>query len=274
METPDSTRPTSRQAVESFSVEQARELLPWTEAWISRLLSRLALRLPAGSLDVLDVGSAQGRALIALHRLGHRAAGVEPSASAIDTCRELSGSEGLELEVRQGTAEALPYEGGRFDLVIAMSVMEHVEDLDASLREIHRVLRPGGVFWFSSASSRSLRQNEISRLPLFGWYPDRLKRRIMLWAKDQYPHLVGYTEAPAIHWWTPRKAKRMLTRAGFSDVWDRWELRTEEETSGRLRPLLSLAKRSSAVRLVGDVLIEGTAFAARKSDGSSGGHAL
>ena len=68
-----------------------------------------------------------------------------------------------------------------------MSVMEHVEDVDAALSEIHRVTREGGIFWFNSASARSPRQNEISRFPLFGWYPDPVKRRIMLWAKTTVP---------------------------------------------------------------------------------------
>jgi SAM-dependent methyltransferase len=264
MDNATATRPASRQAAESFTLDQARQMLPSTEAWIGRLLTRLAPRLPVGPLDVLDVGSAQGRGLVALHRLGHRPAGVEPWAPAIETARELGRLEGVELEVRQGRAEALPYEDGRFDLVLAMSVMEHVEDLEASLGEINRVLRPGGVFWFNSASARSVRQNEISRFPLFGWYPDSIKRRIMLWAKDAYPHLVGYTDAPALHWWTPRKARSSLLRAGFSEVWDRWELRTEDETSAQARLFLRMAKRSAAVRFIGDVLIEGAAFAARK----------
>jgi ubiquinone/menaquinone biosynthesis C-methylase UbiE len=177
--------------------------------------------LPGGSLRVLDVGSAQGRALIALARLGHQPAGVEPWVTAVEISRELGRQEGVELEVKPGRAEALPYDDARFDLVLAMSAMEHLEDLDASLREIQRVIRPGGIFWFNSASTRSFRQNEISRFPLFSRYPDPVKRRIMLWAKRNRPHLVGYTDAPAVNWWTPRKAREKLTQAGFAEVWDR-----------------------------------------------------
>ena len=83
--------------------------------------------------------------------------------------------------------------------------------------------------------------------------------------EDNRPSLIGYTDAPALHWWTPRKARDKLTQAGFSEVWDRWALRTEEEETGRrARPFLRLAKRSAAVSFLGDVLIEGAAFAARK----------
>jgi SAM-dependent methyltransferase len=48
------------------------------------------------------------------------------------------------VRVRQGAAEKLPYENGTFDLVTGLDVVEHLDDDMAGLREMHRVLKPGG----------------------------------------------------------------------------------------------------------------------------------
>ena len=53
-----------------------------------------------------------------------------------------------DFELYCGMAELLPFEDESFDVVIAATSIDHVLDLDRSLREIHRVLRPGGTFYF------------------------------------------------------------------------------------------------------------------------------
>jgi ubiquinone/menaquinone biosynthesis C-methylase UbiE len=64
---------------------------------------------------------------------------VDISAEALDFCR----ARGLK-NVRQGAAETLPYESESFDLVTGLDVVEHLDDDVAGLREMRRVLRPGG----------------------------------------------------------------------------------------------------------------------------------
>ncbi|MFI5315416.1 MAG: class I SAM-dependent methyltransferase [Myxococcota bacterium] len=252
-------------AAEKLSLEEAAARFAETERWIGSIVRRMAVRVRAPKpWRVLDVGAAQGRGLIALRRLGHQPFGVEPDREAIEVAHQLAAREGTTIDLREGLAEAIPFDDASFDLVIATSVMEHVGDLEAALREIHRVLVPGGMFWFNSESSLCPRQNEISGFPAFGWYPDPLKRRIMRWARDHRPALVGYTKHPAFHWWTPGKARRKLTEAGFGEIVDRWDLRLPEEDSGWRGRVIALLRRHRPLRLLGDIAVEGCAFAARR----------
>jgi SAM-dependent methyltransferase len=64
---------------------------------------------------------------------------VPSSATRSATCRRTAATARLEV----ARAEELPFEGGTFDVVVAIGVLEHA-DLDGSLRELARVLRPGG----------------------------------------------------------------------------------------------------------------------------------
>ena len=253
-----------QQAAESYTLEQGLERLPETREWVRSVLERLEGLLPIGQLKVLEVGCSQGRGLVALSELGHQAVGVEPHAPALAVAAELAASQGVVIDAREGTAESIPCESGQFDLVLAFSVMEHVSDLDRSLAEIFRVLKPGGTFWFNSASAMCPVQGEITHLPLFGWYPDGLKRRIMYWARDNRPAWVGYTQTPAIHWWTPRKARRILRGAGFTDIRDRWQLLDPGEVGSTKAPVVALIRRNAALRAVGDIFVPDCSYAAVK----------
>ncbi|HET6441304.1 MAG TPA: class I SAM-dependent methyltransferase [Phycisphaerae bacterium] len=252
-------------ATEQRTIEEALRLLPDKERHARTVLERLKqmVPIPAGAF-ILDVGSAQGSTLIALARQQYKAVGVEPWAEAREVAAQLAAGQGVQIEVADGVAEALPFAPETFRVVLAESVLEHVLDAAAAMAEACRVLEPGGIFWFSSASSLSPRQDEIAGFPCFGWYPDRLKRRIMAWAKVHKPHLVGHTQTPAINWFTPWKARRMLRTAGFRRVYDRWDLRQPSE-GGRLHALLLRVIRLSPVtKCMADVLVGGCAYAAVK----------
>ena len=121
-----------------FSVEQShwwhigrRKIL---EGFVADICSRVNDRRPR----ILDVGCGTGANLIMLSKYGD-AEGVDVSEDALAFCRE----RGLD-KVRLGAGEELPHEAGTFDLVTAFDVVEHMDDDLAGLKEMHRVLRPGG----------------------------------------------------------------------------------------------------------------------------------
>ena len=87
---------------------------------------------------ILDVGCGTGANVQMLSQFGD-AEGVDISPDALAFCH----ARGLD-KVKLGAAEELPYEDESFDLVTALDVVEHLDDDVAGLREMRRVLRPGG----------------------------------------------------------------------------------------------------------------------------------
>lgn len=74
--------------------------------------------------------------------------GIEPNPYLHDVILERARELGRTAELRAGRAEALPFEDGSVDAVVSSLVLCSVGDLEAVLREIRRVLRPGGRFAF------------------------------------------------------------------------------------------------------------------------------
>src|SRR5437763_75765 len=91
-----------------------------------------------GESRILDIGCGTGGNLESLTKFG-KAEGVDISREALDFCR----ARGFE-NVKEGAAETLPYASESFDLVTGLDVVEHLDDDVAGLREMRRVLRPGG----------------------------------------------------------------------------------------------------------------------------------
>ena len=250
---------------ERLGFERSLARLPVIEAHLRKILARLERFRPVRpGAKVADVGAAQGLFLIAAAKAGLNAVGVEPAEPARELAGRLADHEGVGIDIRPGCAEQLPLESGEFDFVHAISVVEHARDPQAAFDEAHRVLAAGGVLWFATASSMCPRQHEIGRFPCFGWYPDRLKRRIMAWARANRPELIGHTQTPAMHWFTPAKARRMLAQAGFGKVYDRWDIRLPAE-GGRLhRAALGFIRSCRLTKLLGEIMVPHCSYAAVK----------
>ncbi len=255
-----------RKARESLSFEESLSRLGRNRRFVNKLIGRLDhISSLSWGAKIVEVGCAQGLLCICLLERGFNAVGIEPSAEALKVALRHAEHEKIVLDVREGVAECLPLADRSSDAVIAASVIEHVLDVEGAFREAFRILKPGGIFWFSAASSICPYQKEIDSFPLFAWYPTALKLRIMDWVKRKKPHLVGHTQTPAINWFTPWKARQMLRKAGFAVVYDRWDLRLLSEGGWAYRLALRTIRLCSLTKLVADLVCEGCAYAGVKT---------
>jgi SAM-dependent methyltransferase len=145
----------------TYAVEAQIEVDHWWFVGRRRLFGGMIGRLdiPADA-NVLDIGVSSGTNLRMLVDAGYRrVTGLDSSDEAIRWCR----LKGLP-PVDKGDVCALPYADDTFDLVLATDVIEHVDDHYAAVREIRRVLKPGGYALITVPAFRSLwgLQDEVS----------------------------------------------------------------------------------------------------------------
>jgi ubiquinone/menaquinone biosynthesis C-methylase UbiE len=93
---------------------------------------------------VVDVGCGPGTAARYAARRGARVIGVDPAAVMLRVARALT--RGAAARYVEGTAEALPLPADSATVVWSIATVHHWRDLDDGLREVRRVLRPGGRF--------------------------------------------------------------------------------------------------------------------------------
>jgi SAM-dependent methyltransferase len=95
---------------------------------------------------VLEIGAGAGANLRYL-RAGTRVVAIEPNPYMHPYLRAAARRWGIHLDLREGTAERLPLPDASVSAVVSSLVLCSVRDPEAVLREIRRVLRPGGRFW-------------------------------------------------------------------------------------------------------------------------------
>lgn len=155
-----------------FSLEDSY----WWFVGRRELVRELLLRhRPHGSqLLTIDVGCGTGATLNAIADVGP-AIGVDRSREALRFCRR----RGLRELVLAG-AESLPVKTGSVDVLLALDLLEHIQDDGAAVREFSRVLRPGGVLLVTVPACPELWSEHDEALDHLRRYRARRLRRILL----------------------------------------------------------------------------------------------
>ncbi len=96
-------------------------------------------------MTILDVGCGGGLLCEPLARLGAHLTGIDASASNLRIARLHAAEGGLDIDYRHATAEDLAAGAERYDVVLAMEVVEHVADVTAFLEACAALVKPGGL---------------------------------------------------------------------------------------------------------------------------------
>jgi 2-polyprenyl-6-hydroxyphenyl methylase / 3-demethylubiquinone-9 3-methyltransferase len=152
-----------------------------------RRFSRNASHPPClGGLRILDIGCGGGLLCEPLARLGAGMVGADPSADNIKAARLHAERGGLAIDYRVTTAEALADGGERFDVVLAMEVVEHVADVGLFVRCCAGMVKPGGLM-IAATLNRTLKSFALAIVGaeyVLGWLPRGTHR----WDKFLRPH--------------------------------------------------------------------------------------
>jgi ubiquinone/menaquinone biosynthesis C-methylase UbiE len=195
-------------------------------------LSKALGGVPGHYQHALEVGAGTGYFSLNLLRAGviSEVTAIDISSGMLDVLAATAERLELEVETVQADAEQLPFEDGRFDLVLGHAVLHHLPGLNAALVEFGRVLAPGGTLAIMGEPSRN--GDRIA------WTPKRLGalaapvwRRVM-GAESQNgartidrppikPTTSDDTELERfvdVHTFDPRTLHRLTVNAGFADV--------------------------------------------------------
>lgn len=147
-------------------------------SWVSKEESEeIVKRLGLGrESQVLEIGCGSGRyALNVASRCGCRVMGIDLHGAGIERAQQLAAAEGLGGQVSFEKADAskpLRFQEGLFDAVFSNDALCHIPGRDALLREIRRVLTPGGRMLFSDALvvGGVISEEEIANRSAIGYY--------------------------------------------------------------------------------------------------------
>jgi 2-polyprenyl-6-hydroxyphenyl methylase/3-demethylubiquinone-9 3-methyltransferase len=174
-------------------------------------------------LRVLDIGCGGGILAEPLARLGAAVVGADPSETNIAVARRHAEHSGVTVDYRATTAEALADAGERFDVVLAMEVVEHVTDVGLFVARCAEMVAPGGLM-IAATLNRTLKSFALAIVGaeyVLRWLP----RGTHQWDKFVTPNELEIAFAQA--------GLDVIAETGviYNLLADRWQLSTDMDVN-------------------------------------------
>ncbi|GAA2067288.1 class I SAM-dependent methyltransferase [Williamsia deligens] len=193
--------------------------------------------LPYGR--ALELGCGTGFFLLNLMQSGVASSGsvTDLSPGMVKVALRNAENLGLDVDGRVADAETIPYDDNTFDLVVGHAVLHHIPDVEQALREVLRVLKPGGRFVFAGEPSTigDFYARWLSRgtwaltTTVTRWSPLRSWRRPQA-ELDESSRAAALEAVVDIHTFDPRELADIARSAGATAV----DTATEEFTAAML----------------------------------------
>jgi ubiquinone/menaquinone biosynthesis C-methylase UbiE len=184
----------------------------------------------------LELGCGTGFFLLNLMQAGVASRGfvTDISPGMVEVALRNARNLGLDVQGRVADAETIPYDDDSVDLVVGHAVLHHIPDVGKALREVLRVLRPGGRFVFAGEPTRygDMVARKLSQLTWWAttnvtrWGPLRDWRRPQR-ELDESSRAAELEAVVDLHTFPPEELRRLAVGAGAVDV----VVRTEELTA-------------------------------------------
>ncbi|MFD2647502.1 bifunctional 2-polyprenyl-6-hydroxyphenol methylase/3-demethylubiquinol 3-O-methyltransferase UbiG [Devosia albogilva] len=172
---------------------------------------------PFEGLSIVDVGCGGGLLCEPLARLGATVTGIDAAERNIAIARIHAEQSGLDIDYRATTSEALAAAGERFDMVLNMEVVEHVDNVPLYMKSCADLVKPGGLM-LTATINRTLRARALAVFAA-----ERVLRWLPVGTHDWNKFL------------TPEEIRTLITRNG---------LRVTDETGVVYHPLADEWRRS------------------------------
>jgi len=206
--------------------------------------------------DVVDIGCGAGTQALIWAQVGHRVSALDASSALVGVGQRRALERGLDVRFSVGFAQALPYKGESFDVVLMPELLEHVAEWEACLQEAVRILRPRGILYLSTTNKLCPVQQEFE-LPAYSWYPSRLKHWIEQKSVSTHPQWVNHTKYPAVNWFTYYSLRRWLNMRGVQTM-DRFDMLARDRLNISSKVIVAAIRRVPAIRFLAQVATEGT----------------
>lgn len=164
---------------------------------------------PINSNCVLEIGCGTGGFLVAAKRGFENVVGMDIAFRWLVIARKRLDELNLKIPLVCCCAEFMPFRKGRFDLIVAEAVLEHVHDQEMTLRECNRVLRDQGALFLATPNRFSITPEPHVRVWGVGFMPRKWMNGYVRWRRG-----ISYDQLRVL---SVFELKRLFNRCSFTD---------------------------------------------------------